>query len=156
MTNQEDFGEMMENLKDGTKGGKENMHLLLKKLQHLKSILDKDGNEEIKNDPDKWLKLLKQMENVGSGPTKYEILLFWAVVLFIVLIFGEKVDSNEFRFDDNASFLISKIIIFLVTNFCIHFILVTAFFGYKLYKSLTERQRKREEKQKAKQLKKKK
>lgn len=35
-------------------------------------------------------------------------------------------------------------------------IFISVFFGYKLYKSLTERQRKREEKQKAKQLKSKK
>lgn len=38
----------------------------------------------------------------------------------------------------------------------LYFLIVTAFFGYKLYKSLTDRERKREEKQKAKANKKKK
>lgn len=104
-------------------------------------------------------KLLADLRSIYKPQaTYYEYLLFLGVVGLIVSIFSKRPPKLIIKNILWYIFL-KKLEKISITNQIIYFsfrLPSTAFFGYKLYRSLTERQRKREEKLRAKSQKKKK
>lgn len=122
-------------------------------LNYIQNAKDESGlgEEELVH------KLLADLRSMYKPQATYhEYLLFVGVVSLVISIFGERRQKKLMRGILNN---LLKKKIYHGTNklFCSSFrLLSTAFFGYKLYRSLTERQRKREEKLRAKSAKKKK
>lgn len=105
-------------------------------------------------------KLLADLRSIYKPQaTYYEYLLFLGVVGLIVSIFSKRPPKLIIKKITTWNIFLKKLEKISITNQIIYFsfrLPSTAFFGYKLYRSLTERQRKREEKLRAKSQKKKK
>lgn len=175
---EEDYGDLDKDFVDelgdnfadrfGDLGGPESMGKMKLLQERLKAALASKNPEELARLSEE-LKSTFQKQTPTLVPTYHEYLLFFVVVAFIIIIFGKlqnnfffvctrycymkcsqlQSTSNNKKFELFIEIYLNK----LFFHFLFHKI---AFFGYKLYKSLTERQRKREEKQRAKNSRKKK
>lgn len=159
MAGADNLKKIVEAIKRNPNLDKSSIRIILSKLKALRTQLHEghDHGGDINEDD-----ILKQLDSdLSEGmdlksrqtwvPTFHEYIVFFVMLIFIIAIFGNitrKITTN-ILFQSSSEFLMD---FWLFLSFS----LIAVFFGYKLYKSLTERQRKREEKQKAKQLKSKK